>query len=291
MSLTPFPLNRGRRGPDWRAFGERLDRNPTWRAARISATTIYALLLREAVTRYGRRSAGYVWSLIEPLLQLTVMLTVFGFIGRSPAVGESLVVFFITGIMPLMSFRNAINRGARAITSNRSLMNYPQVRAFEIITARVLLELLTSAMVVFIIALFTKAFFALPFTAWVDNPLELEGALLVLALLCYGAGFLSAQIGRFFNQWSDLTRALGRLLFFTSGVWYTLDTLPAGLRKYVAYNPLAQVIEWIRDAAIPGFESQHVSAFYPIAFAVVCLVIGLFIEWLFQFTGLELERG
>lgn len=267
-----------------------ITQTPTYRAARLSLITIHALLLREAITRYGQRSAGYAWAMIQPLIMLSAILLIFRGVGRTPAVGDSLVVFFMTGIIPVMMFRHTISRGANAIRSNRALMRYPQVTGLEVITARVLLELLTNFLVFLIIILFMKAFKGLPIAAWISNPLELLCALGTLALLCYGAAFLSAQIGRVVSQWSDFMGVLGRFLFFTSGVWFTLDTLPPRWRHYAGYNPVAQVIEWIRDAAIPGFESAHVNPGYPIAFAVVCLVLGLFVEWVFQMSGLDRER-
>lgn len=262
--------------------------DPFFRGARISLVTIYALFLRDAITRHGRRSAGYVWVLIEPLLQLTVMMAVFSFFGRAPAVGDSMVVFFLTGILPVILLRSAIVRGASAISSNRGLMAYPQVSGFELVTARMLLDVVTYAIVFALVALTMFAFTGLPLTAWVSEPLKLLGALSALVILCYGAGFLSAQIGRVFVQWSDLMSGMGRLLFFTSGVWYTLGTLPPRLREAVSYNPLAQVIEWIRDGAIGGFDSRHIDFAYPIAFGVVCLFVGLFVEWLLRLGQFDL---
>lgn len=292
MSLTPIPAPSdgfGRRAlsalAEWWA-AVRLD--PFVRGARISLVTIYALFLRDAITRHGRRSAGYVWALVEPLLQLTVMMAVFSFFGRAPAVGDSMVVFFLTGILPLILVRSSITRGASAISSNRGLMAYPQVSGFEIFTARLLLDAVTYAIVLALVVLIMFAFIGLPLTAWVSEPLKLLAALSALIILCYGSGFLSAQIGRVFAQWSDLTSVMGRLLFFTSGVWYTLGTLPPRLREAVSYNPLAQVIEWIRDGVISGFDSRHIDFAYPFAFGIVCLFVGLFVEWLLRLGQFDL---
>ena len=292
MSLTPIPApinGFGRRAfialAGWWAA---IRRYPFVRGARISLVTIYALFLRDAITQHGRRSAGYVWALLEPLLQLTVMMAVFTFFGRAPAIGDSMVVFFLTGILPVILVRIAIIRGANAISSNRGLMAYPQVSGFEIVTARLLLEVVTYAIVVALVALTMFAFTGLPLTAWVSEPLKLLAGLSALVLLCYGSGFLSAQIGRVFAQWSDLMSVMGRLLFFTSGVWYTLGTLPPRLREAVSYNPLAQVIEWIRDGAISGFNSAHIDYAYPIVFGSVCLFLGLFVEWLLRLGQFDL---
>ena len=54
-----------------------------------SVRTIHGLLLRESRTRYGRRSAGYVWALISPMILLVVMMVVFSAIARPAGAGES----------------------------------------------------------------------------------------------------------------------------------------------------------------------------------------------------------
>lgn len=257
-----------------------------------TATVIHALVLREAITRYGRRSAGFVWALVQPLMQLVALLAIFAFIRhRSPAAGESLTIFFMTGIMPVFLVRGGLRQGASAIRSNRGLMIYRQVGAFEVITARKILELVTSLCVVLAVMIFMRVFHGLPFYEWMDRPLSLLLALSALAFLAYGMSYLSAQIGRMFDQWRDFAGILGRLLFFTSGVWFTLDSLPPGVRGWAVYNPLAHVIEWIRDAAIPTFSSLHIDRLYPFQFGLVCLVIGLFIDWLHQLSGYDLVAG
>ena len=257
-----------------------------------TAVVIHALILREALTRYGRRSAGFLWGLIQPVTQLVTLLLIFAFLRhRSPAAGESLTIFLMTGIMPVFLVRGSLQQGASAITGNRGLMIYRKVGAFEVVTARQVLELVISLCVVLVVMSFMKVFYGLAFNEWMDRGLSLLQALTALAFLAYGLSYLSAQIGRMFDQWKDFAGILGRILFFTSGVWFTLDSLPPAIRKWAVYNPLAHVIEWIRDAALPTFSSLHIDRVYPFAFGLVCLVIGLFIDWLHQISGHDLVGG
>lgn len=73
---------------------------------RDTAVVIHALILREALTRYGRRSAGFLWAIVQPVTQLCALLLIFAFLRhRSPAAGESLTIFFMTGIMPVFLVR------------------------------------------------------------------------------------------------------------------------------------------------------------------------------------------
>ncbi len=251
-----------------------------WPKIRKSWQVIEAMILRESITRYGRRSAGFVWAIINPILLVGVMMVLFTFIGRQAAAGEYLSVFFITGIIPVIAWRNAAVQGAGAITSNRGLLNYPQIRPFHIVVARTLLELAISGLVVIVLVIGLWAFMGVPFMAWVDEPMTLVSALLSLMLLCYGSAVLSSQIGRVFQLWSTIMSRLGRVLFFTSGLWYTFASLPTGPRALMVYNPLAHNIEWLRDGVIPGFDSDFYNPAYPLAVGVTFLFIGLFLEWL-----------
>ena len=238
-----------------------------------SLRTIHGLLLRESRTRYGRRSAGYVWALISPMILLVVMM----------------VVFFLTAIIPIFFLRNGITRGGNAIRANRVLMQYPQVNAFEVITARTLLEALTYFIVLVLFVLIMFAFFGLPFTAWIDQPLPMLQAGGTLLLLCYGACFLSSQIGRAFDPWNELTGPIGRILLLTSGLWFTLGSLPPEFLAIVQYNPLAHVVEWIRDASIRDFQSELYNPWYPLSLGVLFLAAGLFIDWLYRISGYDLQ--
>lgn len=277
----------GRPGPilplDWRADPRfealKAAWAPIWSALTGVANVVHALILREAITRYGRRSAGYIWALFVPVLQAAVLIALFSAIGRRAAAGDSLVVFFVTGIIPVFAWRNAAVRGATALHANRALMSYPQVRPFEIVLARTILELSTSAVVVLIIIVAMAVFGGLSMDHWVDRPLSLACALGVFALLCHGTAVLSAQIGRVFDQWKDIMSATGRVFFFASGVWYTFASLPPGPRQVVAYNPLAHLVEWIRDSVISSYSSDLYNPWFPLITGVVLLAAGLFMEW------------
>lgn len=259
------------------------------RGAFSSLRTIHALLLRESRTRYGRRSGGYVWALISPMILLIVMMLVFSAIARPAGAGDSLVVFFLTAILPIFLVRGAMMRGGNAIRANRVLMHYPQVNAFEVITARTLLECLTYFIVLTLFVLIMFAFFGLPFTAWIDQPLGMLQAGSALLLLCYGAGFLSSQIGRAFDPWSELTAPIGRILLLTSGLWFTMGSLPPEFLAIVKYNPVAHIVEWIRDVSIRDFRSDLYNPWYPVGVGLVFLAVGLFIDWLYRISGYDLQ--
>lgn len=297
MTFTPFPGG-SRRGAFADLLIDRLRnlwmsfwRSDFRRGLRLSLISVYAILLRDASTRFGQRSAGAVWVIIAPLLRLGGMILIFNFLQRGPAAGDSLVIFFMTGMVPVFLIRNAINGSGAAIRSGGAMLSYPHVSPLEIVAARVWMELIADVVVVMVIALGAKAFVGLEIAAWVAEPLELVGALIMLAYFVYAFSFFSAQMGRLWQQWTDITRLMARVIFFTSGVWFTMGSIPPDLRAIVQYNPVAHMIEWIRDASIHGFESDLFSVSYPFWFATVLLFIGLFINLMYRLGGYDMEPG
>ena len=249
------------------------------------ARVVYALVLREARTRHGRSRLGYLWALLEPAVQLGVLWFFYELVGRRSPVNASMAAFLLTGIFPFLAWRAASVRGATAVSSNIPLMVHPQVQPFSIVVARVLLELATNLLVFVVFVLILRAFFGEPLSSWTDEPLHLLSALGALALLAFGFAMFNASMARIMTFWPELMRMTARVLFFTSGVFYTMEALPPRAREFVLLNPLAHIIEWIRSAALPGFESLHYSVTYPLVWGVWLLFAGLFIDWLLRLSG------
>jgi capsular polysaccharide transport system permease protein len=296
MTFTPFPSGSRREAvadvlmEQARLIWGRLSQAPFMRGARVSAISIYALVLRSAVTRFSGRSAGAVWILAAPMLRLGGMIALFSWMNRPAGAGDSLVIFFMTGMAPVFAIRHAFSGSGGSVRGGGGMMVFPQVTTFEVITANVLLELMIDVCVYVLIMLIMRAFTDLAISEWISEPLELIFACLLLSYFIYGLAFLSAQIGRFWQQWTDITRLMIRVLFFTSGVWFTMASLPPQLHDIVKYNPVAHIIEMIRDASIHGFESDLFDPWYPFWFATVCLFLGLFIDWLYRISGYDVDH-
>jgi len=266
-----------------RRFGE---------ALAITWQVVFALMIRESRTRYGKSDIGYLWAILEPLIQLLILWAVFTFMmGRHPPVAASMPVFLITGILPFFLFRSSVARGASAASSNTPLLTYPQVKVLDVIIARVLLDAATTLVVALIFIVGLKFLYGEPFTSWIDHPLSGVMSLLGLLYFCMGVAVLSSGINRVFPPWQDIFGYVSRPLWITSGIFFTLDSLPHGARQYAKLNPVAHMLEWIRSACLPGFESDHYSVVFVLTFATICLFIGLFINWALFVAGFSDEAS
>jgi capsular polysaccharide transport system permease protein len=67
-------------------------------------------------------------------------------------------------------------------------------------------------------------------------------------------------------------------MFFLSGVFFTIESLPDEVKPYAALNPMLQLIELFRSAYFPGYESDYVHYPYLIGVILLTLFFGLLIQ-------------
>ncbi len=248
---------------------------------------ISAIMLREARTRYGSSNLGYAWALVDPAIQLLVWIAMFSLIGRSAPVATPLPAFLLSGLLPFFFWRGAFSRSANAVRSNLSLVQYPQVMPSDVIIGRLLLEGATALVVFVIIAMFLDLIVEIPFGLYFDDPVQLTLALVCFLYFSAGTAFFSSGLGRILPIWNNIQAYITRPLYILSGIFFTLEQLPTTIRGYMAYNPIAHGLEWIRSAAFESFDSGAYSPSYILWSGSIMLLIGLVIDRILLLTGDE----
>ncbi len=253
----------------------------------IMGRVVYALIMREARTRYGNSNIGYTWAILDPLVTLAVFVGIFAAMGRASPIPGPLSVFFVTGIVPLFFWRGAVGQAGNAVSASLGLLSYPQVMPADVVIARLLLEGATTVVVFFLFLVGLSLLVDVSPSWFFGDPPQLLLATLAIFYFTIGTAFLSSSLARILPIWTNIWGYLSRPVWLLSGIFFTLEQLPTGLREYMAYNPVAHIVEWFRSAAIPTFESNAYSIVYPMAFATGCLIIGLVIDRILLMTGDE----
>ncbi|MCP5156302.1 MAG: ABC transporter permease [Ectothiorhodospiraceae bacterium] len=242
-------------------------------ALTMQGRVIQALIMREMKTRFGRQRLGYAWALIEPLIYVAIFMALYSFRGREAPSGIPILPFLVTGVMPFMLFRNMVTRTLGALLSNRALLYFPQVTPFDLVVARALLEIGTAA---FVFAIFMVAAQLSDQSLRVERPLDVVVWFAVGSLVGFGLGTIFSTLGPLFASIERLVpTVLLRPLFFTSGLFFTAEMIPAGVRDFALLNPMLHVTELVRSALFVGFESEYADPAYPIQTALVLTFIGL----------------
>jgi len=250
-------------------------------ALSLQSRVIHALILRETRTRFGRSRLGYFWAFFEPMAYLASLITIFSILGRTSPIGVDIKLFFLTGIIPWILFSKTVGSISNAAESNQNLLGYPQVKTLDIVLAKILLEFST-VFLVFLLYIFAFIFL-FDMSVKIDSPVLVISILLLVSLLGGSLGLIGMVVKLYFSAYNNIQSIFLRFLFFTSGVFFTADSLPLQLQQWVFYNPIAHISEWIRDVFFKEFDSNFFSIKYPVLFALVTFLLSLIMERLTRY--------
>ena len=241
----------------------------------IQMRVIWALILREILTRYGRHNIGFMWLFVEPMLftlGITVLWTLTGLHRTSDL---PITAFALTGYSTVLLWRNMPTRCVDAISPNSALMYHRNVRVIDIYISRLALEAIGATIS------FTVLSIAFIFFHLMEPP---EDPLLVLKawlLTAWFGGALAITMG----AWSERSEVVEKLwhpaaylLFPVSGAAYFVDALPKAGADVVLWLPMVHGVEMVRDGYFGSKFVAHYSVGYMLTCCMVLTLIGLALE-------------
>lgn len=246
------------------------------RPKRSHGAIVWALLLRELATRYGRDNLGFLWVVAEPLLFCAAVLLLWTAIKPPYEHGVAIVPFVVTGYMPIILVRHMITHALTCIRSNASLLYHRQVTLIHLFVSRMVLEFIGVSLAFLVVGL-VLALFGL-----MGAPKDLAllyGGWCVLAWLSFGLALMMGAIAEMVPVVERVVAALTYVLVPLSGTFYMVAWLPPAYREMVLKLPFIHPIEMIRG----GFFGGGVRVFYDLVY-VSLWAAG------FTFAGLLLLR-
>lgn len=242
----------------------------------INIRVIVALMMREMSTRYGKSAGGYVWAILEPLGVIALLSVVFGFVVRSPAIGDSFALFFATGFITFHFYMELSQFAAGAVLMNRPLLTYPRVTPIDTILARALLQFFTlsvaGAIIFTGIVQFDDVRTSYDFAAIVK-------AVAYASVLGVGIGATNAVIFAYVPTYQNVYRILTRPLFLVSGIFFMFEEMPPLAQDVLWWNPLIHAVGLMRQGFYPIYDGAYISELYLGGVGVVFLTLGLFLVY------------
>ncbi|HUG21243.1 ABC transporter permease [Piscinibacter sp.] len=254
---------------------------------KVQRAVLLALVIRELRTRVQGRWLGMLWMLFEPLAHVLLILAVFGFRHHAASVNVEFPVFLVTGLLPFFIFRNLARRLPNAISSNRSLFSYRQVKPIDALIARVIVETgLYSA--VYLTALVLLGWLGFHWLPWA--PLELMAVSFVLVVFGAVAGLLFSVLAHNRPKVQTVIGWIFLPLYVASGVIFPLQSLPLEYRHWLMFNPLLHLVELSRTYFIPNYESlPGVNLGYPAAWTLGVATLALSAYRLYRYHMVAAE--
>ncbi|ADV61641.1 ABC-2 type transporter [Isosphaera pallida ATCC 43644] len=249
-------------------FGQLLDDlENLWKARYVVSN----LVRQELRVRYQRSSLGFLWSLLNPLMLMSMMSLVFSQVFQLRVTDYALYLF--AGMLPWTFFSLSINESSTSLIANECLIRKVPLPKAVFPLARVLINLTTLLLSLTAFSVLFLALGARPSWAILSLPLVLA----LLTLFTLGMGLTAAILNTFFRDFGHIIGVLLQALYFLTPILYTPAMLPESSRWKFWLNPLYSYItscqQILHDGQWPGIPELLVGAIL----AMASLVLGYLI--------------
>jgi capsular polysaccharide transport system permease protein len=238
----------------------------------VQVRVIGALMLRELTTRFGRENIGFLWVMVEPLLFAVLVGVLWRALKGPFEFGLDIIAFVVTGYLPLVMFRSAVNRGVKTFTANGGLMYHRQIKILDLLLVRFAIEVIGHSMAYLFIAVFLSVFgiFPVPY----DMGFLLLGGF-YYALFTFSIMLLVSPLSEMSELMEKIVPVTTYLMIPFSGAFYLMSALSPEAREVLLYSPPVHGMEMMRYGVFGPSIDPHFDYLYPLAFCMPCIAIGL----------------
>lgn len=246
----------------------------TYRAGRAERWVYLRDLLRELIARdlrlrYRGSMLGALWTLLNPLAELAVLLFIFDIV--LPLNIPNYGPFLFTGLLVFGWFQSSLMSATAVIVSNRELVRRP---GFPVATLPVVT--VAASLVHFVLALPVLGALV------VYSGVELTRMLWLMPLLMavqfvftLALAYPLAAIHVWFRDTQYLLKVALQLMFYLTPVFYEASAIPKGYDYLYRLNPIVTIVEGYRDVLLRGAAPPLIPWLVISAVTVVLLVNGL----------------
>lgn len=205
------------------------------------------LVTRDIKTKYRRSVLGVLWTLLNPLLMMTVLSIVFSqLFGRFNI--DNYPIYLLSGQVIFNFFSESTSMSMSSIINNAPLLKKVYIPKYMFVLSRTIssaINLLASFAALIIVMFVTRA------------PLHYTVVLailpiLFLVMLSVGIGLILATYAVKFRDIVHLYSVFTTILLYLTPVIYPVASLPGWVRNIVMINPITSILTMFRDFMIYG---------------------------------------
>lgn len=198
------------------------------------------LVRQQLVLRYRRTVFGYLWTLLNPLLTMSVTSVVFSTIFKMDL--RTYAVFLFSGMVAFLFFSNTVTQGCQTLLGNESLIKkvYIPKLVFPLSTS-------ISTLVDSVLMMVSLFLLVLLFGAKITpSLLFLPVAYVLLFMFSFGAALLVSVTSVYLRDLQYLIGIVLQALQFLTPIYYRPESLQGKVAWLIQLNPLTAFVELFR---------------------------------------------
>ena len=232
------------------------------------------LVVRDIKTKYRRSVLGVLWTVLNPLLMMTVMSIVFShFFGKFDI--EHYPIYLLSGQVIFNFFSESSSMSMSSIINNAPLLKKIYIPKYMFVLAKAIsgaVNLLASFLALIIVMLVLRVDFH--FTAFLSVI-----PLLCVVILSIGVGLILATVAVRFRDLVHLYSVFLTALMYLTPIIYPVEFLPKWVSVIVKINPLTSIITMLRCFMLNGTMPDILTTCLSILPAFGLLALGGLVFW------------
>jgi capsular polysaccharide transport system permease protein len=241
-------------------------------AVRIQIRVLYALMIREAMSRYGHKDLGFFWLMGEQLILTAGVMVMWSITGAERRADIGVVPMALTGYAFVQMWRHIISHSVHAVSHNSHLLYHKHVKVLDLLLANSLLELI-GIISAFLIAYIPLALYgAIPAAR---DPLVVFGGFVLTAWFSFSFGLIITAITELNEAASRLVAPVMYITLPFTGLFFMVYWLPEEYQAIVLWSPLVNCMEMIRGGMFPDYITTYGSPLYTAIWCIGLTAIGI----------------
>lgn len=239
----------------------------------------YQYALARIISTTAKNRLGMLWEFLNPLLTAAVYYLAFGLLLGTRRDSENFVLYLIAGMFTWHLFLQSFQTSAMSLLRGKELSQsllFPRVLIPVASGLQALLRSLPTLSLLYPIAWLTGA---QPNWWWLLLPLQL----LLTVGFGLGLGLLASRMVSRVRDVAQLLPLLTRMLFFTSGIFFSVEKRFAGapdwLREIAVNQPTAVLLNLTRGIFLNESDPSSIQLAGVVGATLLVLVAGVLLFW------------
>ncbi|MEM0905878.1 MAG: ABC transporter permease [Pseudomonadota bacterium] len=248
---------------------------------RNQARVIWACTTRFVQARTRESPIGILSNIVEPLATILILGLIFTYIRfRLPKLGDYLMLFLMTAILPITMFRQGATQSEQVFMRLKRNLVLPQVQPIDLLLAGLLTTFLTTTALFMLLTIVFVLIYDVP---WPQNIVFCMIPTFCNAMIGLGFGMMNLVIKSWFFYWGVIFGTLTAPVGVLSGMFFTADYLPQAAQDILYWSPLMHSTELMRTYYYKEFTSEFFDPIYYYGFTFTALAVGLICERTFRY--------
>jgi lipopolysaccharide transport system permease protein len=230
---------------------------------------LFFLVRRDIVLRFQQTAAGFLWIIIQPLVQMLIFYVLFGVLVHIPTNGVPYPLFFLSAFVVWQFFTQVVNNSATSLVGNIGVIiksYFPRLALPLSTVASALVDFGVSFLILMVFLLINGGY---PITL---RYLWLPILLVLTAVFSSGVGLLFGALMVVFRDMKNLLNFIIMIWMYVTPIMYPVSIAPEKYQILFYLNPLTSLVDAYRWVFLGNAGGSPKVSYLLISFVVAAVI-------------------